>query len=688
MIRYVFLLCLYHGLLQSVHAQETSKQEINPEQLTDNHFAIPDGDNNYEDQYENLMQLMAHPLDLNHANETDLQSLSVLKDLQIKQFLQYRDSLGALLSVYELQAIPAFDQRTITQLLPLVSVKDPTLGINRSLLNRMITESNNYFILRYEHQLEAKAGYDVEDHFQRFRGTSNKLYARFRSFRAGDFSMGFTFEKDAGEEWRWKPSAKQYGFDYTSWHIQLQNKGRIKNLIMGDFQSQFGQGLIFGGLFGMGKGGETIFSTRKSNIGFLPYSSAYEAGSLRGVATTIELNKHIYLSGFYSSQHRDANTELNEKNVAVVSSFLTTGLHRNTNELSSRRNLRENSAGFVLQYKRNLFDAGIMLHSTAFNKSITLNETLYNQHTFEGKNNNLLGAYFNYTVHQAALFSEIARNTNGGGYGLVIGTLASLTKELDLSIVIRKYAADFTSFYSNALAENSTPRNETGIYWGWKYTFNRKINTSGYLDLFAFPWLRYRSYKPSYGNEWLLRITYQPTRKILCFAQIRTEQKERNISSVNNATTTYQLQPIRKTNYWLAASFDATPFLHIKTRAQYSHFSTTEISTTGLALVQDVQFRLRKFKLTTRYALFDTDDYDNRQYVYENDVWLAYSLPAYNGTGTRRYVQLEYKINKSITCWIRYAQFQYHKQETISSGLEEINGNTKSDIKCQVRIVF
>lgn len=328
-----------------------------------------------------------------------------------------------------------------------------------------------------------------------------------------------------------------------------------------------------------------------------------------------------------------------------------------------------------------------MLSSTAFNKPFNLNETLYNQHTFEGKSNNLLGAYFNYTLHQAALFSEVARNTNGG-YGLVMGTLASLSKELDLSIIIRKYSADFTSFYSNALAENSTPRNETGIYWGWKYTFNRKINTSGYLDLFSFPWLRYRSYKPSSGNEWLLRFTYQPTRKILCFAQVRTEQKERNISSVNNTTTTYQPQPIRKTNYWFAATFDATSFLHIKTRAQYSTSSTTKTFTDGLALVQDIQIRFRKFKVTTRYALFDTDDYDNRQYVYETDVWLAYSLPAYNGIGTRRYIQLEYKINKSITCWIRYAQFQYHKQETISSGLEKIQGNIKSDIKCQLRILF
>ncbi|MFI5135500.1 MAG: hypothetical protein ACHQD9_06580, partial [Chitinophagales bacterium] len=37
-------------------------------------------------------------------------------------------------------------------------------------------------------------------------------------------------------------------------YLQVQNKGKIKNLIIGDFQNQFGQGLTLGGAFAMGKG--------------------------------------------------------------------------------------------------------------------------------------------------------------------------------------------------------------------------------------------------------------------------------------------------------------------------------------------------------------------------------------------------------------------------------------------------
>ncbi len=94
-----------------------------------------------------------------------------------------------------------------------------------------------------------------------------------RASKPGDFSFGFTLEKDEGEKLQWNPSQKMYGFDYISFHGQLLNKKRIINLLVGDFQGQFGQGLTLG-ISGVGKGGETITSIRRSNIGFVPYTSA------------------------------------------------------------------------------------------------------------------------------------------------------------------------------------------------------------------------------------------------------------------------------------------------------------------------------------------------------------------------------------------------------------------------------
>jgi hypothetical protein len=129
---------------------------------------------------------------------------------------------------------------------------------------------------------------------------------RFRTSKPGDFSLGFTLEKDAGEQIVWNTANNQYGFDFMSAHVQLLNKGKLKNFIIGDYQTQFGQGLLLGGSFGYGKGSEAVMTVRRSNLGFLPYTSASETGYKRGAAATFELLRYVYLSAFYSNALRDA----------------------------------------------------------------------------------------------------------------------------------------------------------------------------------------------------------------------------------------------------------------------------------------------------------------------------------------------------------------------------------------------
>src|SRR5690606_38981311 len=115
----------------------------------------------------------------------------------------------------------------------------------------------------------------------------------------GDFSIGITGEKDAGEQMRIDES--QLLFDFTSFHVQVRNKGALRNLVAGDFQAQFAQGLLLGGAFGPGKGGESISALRKSSLGFQPYTSVHEGAYQRGLALTLHLLRHIDLSMFYSN---------------------------------------------------------------------------------------------------------------------------------------------------------------------------------------------------------------------------------------------------------------------------------------------------------------------------------------------------------------------------------------------------
>src|SRR5690606_25311259 len=106
--------------------------------------------------------------------------------------------------------------------------------------------------------------------------------------------------------------------------------------------------------------------------------------------------------------------------------------------------------------------------------------------------------------------------------------------------------------------------------------------------------------------------------------------------------------------------------------------------TTGMALIQDINFDLGKLRLSTRYAIFDTEDFENRQYVYEKDVLYAFSIPAYQNTGARTYALLQYKLSGKLQVWARWAQFKFLDTETIGTGNEQIEGNTRSEIKLQM----
>ena len=108
----------------------------------------------------------------------------------------------------------------------------------------------------------------------------------------------------------------------------------------------------------------------------------------------------------------------------------------------------------------------------------------------------------------------------------------------------------------------------------------------------------------------------------------------------------------------------------------------------GIVLFSDLIFRPEKLPLnfTFRICFFDTDSYDSRIYAYEHDVLYAFSVPAYFHRGNRFYIMSRIKLSGFIDLWIRYSLTVYHNRNRIGSGLDEIEGNSKSDVKIQLRI--
>ncbi len=665
-------------------AQDYPRKDFVLEKLADQIFPIQDQDLNYEELYENFAQLLVNPLDLNSVTQEQLRSLLVLDEQEINALLQYRQTAGRLLSVYELQSVPGWKRTTFDKIIPFVTVHDQEAQLNASILSRLANEKNNYLVMRYDRTIETRKGYSgTADSSQRYAGSPDRFLLRYRVSRSNDFSIGFTAEKDAGENLLWLPERRQYGFDYISWHAQIQNKGSIRNLVLGDFQCQFGQGLVLGSSFGFGKNPETITSARRSNLGFLPYTSLNESMALSGAAASVSLSPGILLHGFVSRTYLDANVDPQE-DLPSVSSWFASGLHRTASELNNRKQVEETEAGGALQFRNRPFDSGLIFHRTMFSVPVEPNTTPYNQFSFRGALLSNASLYVNYSWSNFTFFGEAAQTLGHGG-AFTAGLLGNMSGKLELSLLIRKFDPDFYSFRSNAFSENTLPQNEQGLYWGFRYTASRKYAVMGYLDLFRFPWLRYRGYAVSEGSEWLMRFNYTPSKNILLFFQAREESKIRNLPDNANL---YQYDTGVKRNFWINCDYSALSVLTFKTRVQFSSYTLGGRSTTGLAVVQDIGLSLNRWSFSTRFALFDTDDADNRAYMYERDVWLAFSFPAYDGTGVRNCLLVQYKLSRQVDLWFRWSSTRYTDRMEIGSAGERIASNTINDAKFQVRIRF
>jgi hypothetical protein len=688
-VGFVFLLVFAISFLSKA---QKKRNEINLELFVENLFQVQDLDIAYEDLYESLFLLYTNPINLNRTNAEELASLFILSPIQITSFINYVNKNGDLLSIYELQAIPNFDMNTIRNLLPFVVVAETGLAADtRPLFQRIITEENNYFFTRYQRILETQKGYtpptfnSAGEPSSRYVGSPDKYLSRFRVSHRNDFSLGFSFEKDAGEGFNWDPASKSYGFDYLSGHFYLQNRGRLKTLALGDYQVQIGQGLIFGAGFAPGKGAESVTTVRRSNTGIRAYNSVLESGFFRGAAATYDLGT-VQVSGYLSRLPQDggisADTLFSDFE-EYISSIQITGFHRTPTELENRRAILEHTAGATLSHSsvdRKLQLSASVLQ-TQYSAGIKRRPSNYNQFEFNGKSNTVYGIAGSYIWQNINLFGEVAQSSSGG-IGAVGGIMASLSALVDFSLVLRNYDRDFHSFYGNAFSENSRIINERGVYWGIKVKPSRKVYFSAYYDKFSFPWLRFRAEAPSEGYEYLIRFNYQPSRSVLLYAQMREEGKELNVLGSDPNLNVLALG--KKYNYLLNLDYNLSKIVSLKSRVQYSTYELNGVHTEGIAVMQDLNFDIGKFRLSSRFALFDTDDFQNRQYVYERDVLYGFSIPAYSGLGTRNYLLAQYKINRKTTFWVRFARFSYRNQDTVGSGLDEIQGNIRSELKFQV----
>jgi hypothetical protein len=260
---------------------------------------------------------------------------------------------------------------------------------------------------------------------------------------------------------------------------------------------------------------------------------------------------------------------------------------------------------------------------------------------------------------------------------------------LTFSLYYRNFQKNYQAFYAIPISEGGKAQNEEGIYLGALLHLGTKSDLRFYYDIFKFPWLRYRVNSPSHGNEFSMQYERRPSRHFSYYFRYQYEEKALNLTD-DKAPITY-VAAKKRHNMRFHINYNLSHQIRLQSRLSFASYEqeTLDISK-GYLLYQDVQYSMDKvpLKFSFRYAVFNTDDYNSRIYAYENDVLYKFTVPGYYYKGQRYYIVANYKLNNAISLWLRFSQTIYNNRETISSGLEEINGNVKSEITAQLRWKF
>ena len=692
-----FILCLVTmPILTFSQNKEEEKNKIIEKRVE---YLIEDAeesDADYNTIFDQLSNYFDHPLNLNKADLNELEELELLTNIQINNLLAHIEKNGKLMTLEELQTIDGFDAETINLILPFVKVTS-NLDSPQFSLNDLLKNGENDLFIRYKTVLEEKKGFSpITDSAlavspnSRYKGDEANLYTRYRYKYGNHISLGITAEKDAGEEFF--TGTQKNGFDFYSAHFFLRNQGKIKQLAIGDYQAQFGQGLTYWSGAAFGKSAD-IMSLKRSGSGLKPYTSADESRFLRGGGIAFQFKK-IEATTFYSYNKVDANINLIDSStvdevVLEVTSIQQTGFHRTVNEIADKDAITQQQIGSHLAYKTRKLNIGLTGINSTLNTDFTPNLQTYSQfRNSENKQTNI-GADYSWIFKNFNFFGEFSKSLTAGN-AFVSGALITLDPKLSLAVLYRDYQRNFHPISSAGIGENSTNENEKGLLMGFVAKPLKNITLSAYYDQFTFPWLKYGIDAPSNGYQYLAQLTFTPSKKLEMYLRIRERNKGNN-TSVNLTDGIDYLVNDQQTNYRFNYTYQLSPSFKLKGRVELVNYDKEESPfEKGFLIYQDLIYKALSspFSFSFRYGLFDTDSYNSRIYTFENDVLYAYSIPAYYNRGTRTYFTIKYTVKRGIDIWLRYGLTYYDNVDVISSGLEEIQSNHKQEIKAQIRFKF
>ena len=218
----------------------------------------------------------------------------------------------------------------------------------------------------------------------------------------------------------------------------------------------------------------------------------------------------------------------------------------------------------------------------------------------------------------------------------------------------RYYSPYFDNPYAYAFSEKSRLNDENGFYLGVDVRTLAKWRLAAYVDAFR------EGYDAMAQADFIPNQTYDMNWRVRARRQVGKD--------------TYALR------YRLVYRLPNWTF---RTQAD-ANLVRNDTWNYGVSILQDVEFHLDKLPLVLQLRLqaFDARQWNNRIYIYENDVLYAYSIPFVYGLGGRFWLNVRYKISDYLSIYLRLSETVYQSAWAV----EHDKKSTCTDVHALLRV--
>ena len=625
-------------------------------------------DGSLEQLYDELNELYETKLDINTCSREQLESLPFLSFQQVMDIIEYRDKVRRIESPMELLLVESLDRQAINLLRQFVTIGQAQRSDTIPDISKVLKYGKNTLIADLNIPFYTRKGYE-----DKYLGYKYKHWLRYTFNYGQRVKFGVTASQDAGEPFF--AGKNKLGYDYYSFYLLLNDIKCLKTLALGRYRLRFGMGLILNNGFSFGKLA-TMSTLMSSPSHVFAHASRSDYNYLQGAAATFKLAKGLDLTAFASYRKIDATLNKDSSSVATI---LKTGYHRTLSEMDRKCNTAVTLLGGNVNWLRNGFHVGATGYYTSFNRKLNMyNGQKYRRWHPYGYDFFNASVDYGYISRRLNISGETAIDKNA--QVATVNTISyELSSRLSLMALQRYYPYKYQAMYANTIAEGGSVNDESGFLIGGKVSPWNNATLTLYTDLSYFAWPKYNTPESTY--RWDNFIQFDTSKDKWAFL-LRYRMKMKELNGQEDGSV------LRKVDSRARATLSYSDNgLTLSTQSDFtaSHGTTTSY---GYMISESVRWQQKWLKVLGLVGYFHTGDYNSRVYIYDPGLLYTFSFASFYGNGLRFALNCKVAASDKLTFVIKGGCTHYFDRDVISSGPQQIEGSTISELEMQMQWKF